>query len=135
MIPEIDVRTLTARKISEGTLAFSFEPEADLLEIPYVQFEGAVKAELTYRIFEDDSVEVAGRIFFALSGSCSRCLKETRKELTGEVDGFFLPGESDGENYGYVGGKILLSELMRDSLMFALPSRLLCDACTQWENE
>ena len=68
MIPEIDVRTLTARKISEGTLAFSFEPEADLLEIPYVQFEGAVKAELTYRIFEDDSVEVAGRIFFALSG-------------------------------------------------------------------
>ena len=135
MIPEIDVRTLTAKKISEGALAFSFAPEADLLEIPFVRFEGDVKAELTYRIFEDDSVEVAGKLSFALCGACSRCLKETRADLAGDVSGFFLPGESDGENYGYRFRKIDLTELLRDSLMFALPSRLLCDACTQWENE
>ncbi len=135
MIPEIDVRTLTAKKISEGALAFSFEPDADLLEIPYTRFEGEVKAELTYRIFEDDSVEVAGTLSFALSGACSRCLSDARAEFTGEVNGFFLPGESDGENYGYRFGKIDLTELMRDSVMFALPSRLLCGACIQWENE
>lgn len=135
MIPEIDVRKLTAKKISEGALAFTFAADADLLDIPFVGFEGETEAELTYRIFEDDSVEVTGRIAFVLKGACSRCLSETRARFTGDVEGVFFPGESDGENYGYAGGKIDLTELMRDSVMFALPARLLCDACTQWENE
>ena len=135
MIPEIDVRTLTAKKISEGTLSFSFPPEADLLEIPFTAFEGEIAAELSYRIFEDDSVEVTGRIAFVLAGSCSRCLGEARRRFEGGVEGYFLRGEGDGENYGYTGGKVHLDELLRDSLMFALPARLLCDACTQWEHE
>lgn len=135
MIPEIDVRALTAKKISEGALTFSFIPDEDLLDIPYAAFEGETKAELNYRIFEDDSVEVTGQISFVLRGACSRCLTETRAQFSGDVEGFFLRGESDGENYGYQNGKIDLSELMRDSVMFALPARLLCDACVQWENE
>ena len=134
MIPEIDVQTLTAKKISEGTLRFSFEPEADLLDIPFTAFEGNAEAELSYRIFEDESAEVTGSVRFTLRGACSRCLAETRAQIAGDVDGLFVPGEGDGENYGYR-GRISLAELMRDSVMFALPSRLLCDACRQWENE
>ena len=51
MIPEIDVRKLTAKKISEGALAFPFAADADLLVIPVGGVEGETEAELTYRIF------------------------------------------------------------------------------------
>ena len=135
MIPEIDVRTLLAKKIWEGTLSFSFVPEAELIEIPYTSFEGEAAVRLSYRICEDNSVDVEGEIRFTLAGDCSRCLRPARRQIAGNVSGCFFPGESDGENYGYRGGKIALGELLRDSVMFALPSRLLCDACAQWENE
>ncbi len=135
MIPEIDVRTLTAKKSYEGALAFSFAPDPELLAIPFTRFEGEVHAELFYRIFEDNGVEVTGTIAFTLAGECSRCLEKAQAAVTGTVEGYFLPGESDGENYGYRFGKVDLSELMRDSVMFALPARLLCDACKQWEKE
>ena len=39
----------------------------------------------------------------------------------------------DGEAYGYRNGVVSLGEWLRESFMFALPSRLLCKACAQWE--
>ena len=135
MIPEIDVRVLTAKKQTEGALAFSFTPEAELLDIPFTAFEGEAEAKLSYRIFEDNSAEVTGSVSFTLAGLCSRCLSEARMRVTGNVEGLYFRGGSDGENYGYTGGKIDLTELLRDSVMFALPARLLCEGCLRQENE
>lgn len=135
MIPEIDIRGSIAQKKTEGSLAFSYEADEALLDIPFVKFAGPVRAELNYRIFDDLTVEVRGTISFVLEGACSRCLADAAKEFVYEAEGFFSRGEDDGETYGYTNGKVLLEEFLRDSLMFALPSRLLCKACEQWENE
>ncbi|HIZ63053.1 MAG TPA: DUF177 domain-containing protein [Firmicutes bacterium] len=135
MIPEIDVRGCIARKTLEGTLAFSYEADESLLDIPFVKFAGPVRAELTYRIFDDFTVEVKGTLAFRLEGSCSRCLEETSSDIVYEAEGYFARGEDDGETYGYTNGKVLLDDFLRDTLMFALPPRLLCKACEQWENE
>ena len=135
MIPEIDVRGCIARKIWEDTLVFSFEADEGLLDIPFVKFAGPVRAELTYRIADDESVGVEGTLAFTLQGSCSRCLEETSSDIVYEAEGYFARGEDDGETYGYTNGKVLLDDFLRDTLMFALPPRLLCKACEQWENE
>lgn len=135
MIPKIDVRSLVANKTYAGELSFEFEA-VDLLDIPFVEFSSPVKAELGYEIFEDNSVEVRGRFTYSLKGACSRCLSETQKTFTAEVEGVFEAGKGDGESYGYI-NSVDLGEFLRDSLAFALPSRLLCGECesSYGENE
>ena len=135
MIPEIDVRANVARKMFEGTLTFSFEADEDILDIPFVRFAGHVAATLGWVILADNkTVEVSGTLDFALEGACSRCLAETHKDFLFEADASFAP-DAEEEEYAYVNGKIVLKEFLRDSLIFALPSRLLCKSCEQWEKE
>lgn len=135
MIPKIDVRSLVANKIYTGELAFEFEA-VDLLDLPFVEFSSPVKAELNYEIFEDNSVEVRGRFTYTLKGACSRCLSETQKTFSAEVEGVFEQGKGDGETYGYA-NSVDLGEFLRESLCFTLPSRLLCGECesSYGENE
>lgn len=133
MIPEIDVRANVARKMFEGTLAFTFEADEDILDIPFVRFAGPVAATLGWAIFADNkTVEVSGELAFTLEGACSRCLADASQDFLYETDAVFVP-DAEGEEYGYSNGKIVLKEFLRDSVMFALPSRLLCKACRQWE--
>lgn len=133
MVQRIDVRNLVARKIYAGELNFEFEAEGELLEIPFVSFSTPVAATLRYEIFSDDSVEVKGQIAFSLKGSCSRCLAEAETRITYDVEGVFVTGEPADEEYGYSNGVIVLSEFLRDSVLFALPARHLCDACMKEE--
>ncbi|MDE5896466.1 MAG: DUF177 domain-containing protein [Clostridia bacterium] len=135
MIPKIDVRSLVARKRYTGELAFEYEAESSLVDIPFAEFSAPVRIELGYEIFEDDKVEAKGRVLFSLRGSCSRCLAETERQIEEEIYAIFEPNGGDGENYGYFGGVIDLSEFVRDSVAFALPSKLLCGECSVPDGE
>ena len=133
MMPRLDVRKLSAEKKYSGDLAFEFEAEEDLIDIPYVSISAPVKAELHYEILEDDSVEVKGSISYPLKGLCSRCLKETVMNVSGEVEGYFIPsgGKGEAEDYSYSNGFIDLREFLRDAVMFSMPAGLLCsEDCT-----
>ena len=132
MVPKIDVRALIAQKEYTGKLNFSFEAEEELSDLPYVRFASPVEAELSYEIFEDDSVEARGQIAFTLEGLCSRCLAEARQRIVYDVCGVFTAGEPKDEEYSYR-GYVDLSEFLRDSVLFALPSRLLCQSCEEQE--
>ncbi len=129
MIPVIDVRRSAAEKRYEGTLAFAFRPDDALNDLPYTSFAGDAKAELCYRIAEDRTVTVDGTVEFTLEGECSRCLSPAVQTVEGAVYGVFTEGDGDGETYGYRGGTVRLEELMRDTVVFALPHLLLCKAC------
>ena len=131
MVPEIDVRSCVARKSYAGELEFSFDAEDGLLDIPFVSFASPVTARLRYEIFEDDAVEVKGTLSFTLRGACSRCLAETEETFTHEAEALFLPAEPLGEEYGYSGGVVRLTEFLRDTVAFALPARLLCETCKE----
>lgn len=134
MVPRIDVRNAVARKNFTGELGFTFDAEQNLIDIPYVEFSSPVKAELKYEIFSDDEVEVTGRISFSIKGLCSRCLSEAEKEISYGAEGVFSPAPKN-EEYGYSNGFVDLGEFLRDSVLFALPSRLLCRACAEDESE
>ena len=133
MVPKIDVRNSVAKKIYAGELTFEFEAEQDLLDIPYVSFDSPVRAELKFEIFQDDSVEVKGRIAYVLKGLCSRCLGEAEQEIVFEAEGVFVATEPEDEEYSYRNGRVDLSEFLRDCVAFSLPQRLLCDDCAEQE--
>lgn len=123
----LDVRKCNVRMEYEGDLSFETAAEREWLDIPYVEFSSPVKAELRYEIAEDDSVVVTGRVTFSLKGLCSRCLAELEQTFSGEVDACFVPGDGDGEEYGYKNGVVDFGECLRDAVLFALPSRLVCE--------
>ena len=131
MIPILNVAQCKARGGAEGVLDFSYDPPGDLLDIPFVAFQGPIEVHLAYRIAEDDSVEVQGSIAFTLTGACSRCLEPASEHISYEVEALFEKGEGDGETYGYRGGIVNFGEMLRDAVLFALPSRLLCEECSK----
>ena len=126
MVPKLDVRKANAEKKYAGDLSFTFEADPTLVEIPYVSPSSPVEAKLHYEILEDDSVEIAGSLAFSLKGSCSRCLKETEQRVSGNVEAYFVPDGESGEDYSYSNGVIDFGEFLRDSLIFLMPSRLVC---------
>ena len=126
MVPKLDVRRANAEKKYAGDLSFTFEADPSLVEIPFVSFSSPVEAKLHYEILEDDSVEIEGSLAFSLKGSCSRCLKETQQHVSGSAEGYFVPDCEDGENYSYSNGVIDFGEFLRDSVIFLMPTRLVC---------
>ena len=121
----IDVRKLNAQKQYSGTLEFEYEAPENLIDIPFVKFSSPVKVEAEYELFEDDSLELRGKILYTLEGQCSRCLKETSERVEGELDAYFQPFK-DGEDYAYSGGVIDLTNAVNDAIMSSMPRTLSC---------
>ncbi len=121
----IDVRKLNAQKKYSGTLEFEYEAPENLIDIPFVKFSSPVKVEAEYELFEDDSLELRGKILYTLEGQCSKCLKETSERVEGELDAYFQPFK-DGEDYAYSGGVIDLTNAVNDAIMSSMPRTLSC---------
>ena len=127
---EIDVKRALALSKPSGNLSFEYVADDALIDIPFVSFSSPVKAELHYEIDGEEKVFVTGRVSFCLKGACSRCLKETEREVSSEVSALFIPNGEDGEDYAYSNGRVKLDEAVRDFVAFALPSSFLCgDDC------
>ena len=122
----IDIRKLNAKKEYSGDLVFDYEAPESLIDIPFVKFAAPVKVEATYDLLEDDSLELRGKISFVLEGKCSRCLKEAKQAVEGELDAYFEP-KKDCEDYSYSNGRIDLREAIEDAIMAAMPYVVLCD--------
>ena len=125
----IDVRKLNAQKQYSGRLEFDYDAPEELLSIPFVQFAAPVKVVAEYELFEDDSLELRGKVIYRLVGKCSRCLKDSSCEVVGELDAYFQPTK-DCEDYAYSGSIIHLKEAIDDAIMSSMPFSLSCgEAC------
>ena len=124
----VNIDVLRAQALNKLSGDFSFETPADdqLIDVPFVAFSSPVFVSAHYEIFEDGKVEVTGSVKFSLKGLCSRCMKETEHELSGELNALFVPNGGDGEDYAYQNGRIKLDEAVRDAVIFALPGSFLC---------
>ncbi len=121
----IDVRKLNATGKYSGPVSFDYDAPAGLIDIPFVRFASPVRVEGEYVLYDDDSVEITGKISYVLEGQCSRCLKETSSEIEGELNACFRlrPEEDD---YPYSGGKIDLTDAVNDAIMASMPRVLSC---------
>ena len=122
----IEIKKLTARGKYEGDFSFEFTPSEEKLLIPMCAFEGVVKVEGTYEIYEDDSVGVDFTVKYVLDGQCSYCLEKARKEVEYYSEVLFVADKDDNDNYYYDGIKIDLTAAVNDALLFSQPEVLLC---------
>ena len=121
----IDIRKLNAQKKYEGHLEFEYSAPDAFIEIPYVKFAAPVKVSFDYELFEDNSLEIRGTVTYTLEGQCSRCLKEARATVEGELDAYFEP-RKDYEDYGYTNGVVDLKKAVEDAIMASMPYTLSC---------
>ena len=121
----IDVRKLNAQKKYFGTMEFAYSAPETLIDIPFVRFAGPVKVRFDYELFEDDALEIRGEISFALEGQCSKCLKETKCEVQGELEALFEPVK-EGEDYTYANGIVDLTKALNDAIMASMPYTVSC---------
>ena len=126
----IEIKKLTARGKYEGDFSFEVTPSDDKLLIPLCSFDGALKVEGKYVIYDDDSVGVDFTLSYAIVGQCSYCLSEAEKDVSFTSDILFVT-EEDDENYLYDGIKINLKSAVDDAILISQPSIILCkEGCT-----
>lgn len=125
----IDVRKLNAQKKYAGSMEFEYSAPKELIEIPFVSFASSVKVRFDYELYEDDSLDIRGTVCYQLEGQCSRCLKDAKTEMKGELDAYFQPFKN-GEDYSYSGGVIDLTQAINEAVMASMPFTLSCgDDC------
>ena len=121
----VDVRKLNAQKKYSGRLEFSFQPNEELLQIPFVKFAEPAKVDVDYELYEDNALEIKGKVVYKLVGLCSRCLQEAVAVIEGEVDALFEE-RKDAEDYSYANGKVDLTLAIEDAIMQSMPFVLSC---------
>ena len=127
---EINVKKLLALKKYEGSFEFDYEPSADCCLIPLCRIDGPVKVAGKYVLYDDDSVGVTLTLNYSLSGQCSYCLEEAKKDISYTTEILYLTEEED-DNYIYDGVKIDLDPAVNDAILISQPNVLLCkEGCT-----
>ena len=125
----IDIRKLNAQKKYTGDMEFEYSAPESLIDIPFVKFATPIKIAFSYELYEDDSLEIRGKVSYGIEGQCSRCLKETAQTIEGELDAYFQPFK-DCEDYSYTHGIVDLKKAVEEAVMASLPFNLSCgDEC------
>ena len=125
----IDIRKLNAQKKYEGHMEFEYSAPETFIEIPFVKFAAPIKIEFDYELYEDNSLDIRGSISYLLEGQCSRCLKETKMQVEGELNAYF-ENRKDYEDYGYTNGIVNITQAVEDAIMASMPFTLSCgDDC------
>jgi uncharacterized metal-binding protein YceD (DUF177 family) len=122
----IEVKKLNLRKQYEGNFSFDYTPQQDKVLLPLCSFDGNVKVEGEYVIYEDESVGVKFKITYTLKGQCSYCLEDAQKTIEFLSDVLYVRDKDDADNYYYDGIKIDLTTAVDDALLISQPDVLLC---------
>ena len=121
----IDIRKLNVQKKYTGEMEFTYQAPEDLIEIPFVKFASPVIVRFSYELYEDDAFEIRGSVSYLLEGQCSRCLKEAKTSVEGELDALFEP-KKDSEDYSYSNGIVDLKKAVDEAIMASMPFVLSC---------
>lgn len=122
----IDIRKLNAQKSYFGEMEFSYNAPESLLNIPMAVFDGPISIQFEYDLYEDNALEIRGKVSYRLKGQCTRCLRDVTVAVEGELNALFEP-KKDAEDYSYVGGVVDLTQAVEDAVVFSLPFTVLCD--------
>ena len=121
----IDIRKLNVQKRYTGEMEFTYDAPEELIEIPFVRFASPVTIRFSYELYEDDAFEIRGTVSYLLEGQCSRCLKDAKALVEGELDALFEP-RKDSEDYSYSNGIVDLKKAVDEAIMASMPFVLSC---------
>ena len=121
----IDIKKLNATKSYYGEMEFTYEAPQELVNIPFTEFDGPVLVKFEYDLYEDNALEIRGTLSYKLKGQCSRCLKDAKATVEGELTALFEP-KSDAEDYSYFGSIVDITNAVNDAIVFSMPFSLSC---------
>lgn len=113
---------IPARPVQD--IKFEFETEAEKFLPDHVKPLGLahIEGKLT-RI--DDGYEAEGTISYSFEYNCDLCIKQSQFSKTVEFDEKFKK-EAKEDAYLFEGDKIDITQMVTDTIVLSLPSRLIC---------
>lgn len=120
----IDLRKIKRSGKESQDFFFEYAPERSLIDIPNVDFDGAIKISGSCTLTGEHSAYIDGEVSFILSGECTRCLEQTLRPYVIE----FSEGvDSDIESvYPVKNDTVDLSKIVDDVIMMNIPVNFLC---------
>ena len=125
-----DIMILDLKKIKrsgkdESDFFFEYNPDKEIIDIPNVDFAGAVKINGTISLTGEHSAYIEGEVIFTLTGECTRCLKNTEQQFIIELKESVEQGDSEG--YPVKNDTVDLTKMVDDLVAMNLPISFLCD--------
>ena len=99
----LDLKKLKRSGKEQSDFYFEYEPNEELIDIPSVNFDGAVKITGTITLTGEHSAYLEGEAVFNLKGECTRCLEQTEKNFVAEFAESVDANDEDGYPEGYQG--------------------------------
>ncbi len=119
----IDINLLKRQGKTSESFVFPFTVDKNLALSPDYEFSDAeIRCEV---VINDGDVEVYGTIAYKVNGQCVRCLENASKQVEISFDEVFSERPQEDE-YRFKSGRIDLSELVKDNVLFSQPTILLC---------
>jgi uncharacterized protein len=130
---------IEVENLTEAWTPFAYKyraGEVELDESTSLASEAAVEGQVSRK---GEQVRLRGRIKAEVEVLCDRCLAATREPLEVEFEASYIPREAaaergdnvelladDLEFAAYEGDAVDVDELVREQILLALPTRLLC---------
>ncbi len=119
----IDVNLLKRQGKTSESFVFPITIDKELALSPDYEFS---EAEINCEVFlNGGNVDVYGTLSYVVSGQCARCLGHAGTKVEISFDEVFSERPQEDE-YRFKSGKIDLSELIKDNVLFSQPTILLC---------
>lgn len=132
----IDINTIARTIGASLEMKITVRPEEIALSDQEYEFAEPVEFEGTVKNLGDGILVLQGVAGTKWKSQCARCLKEVSSELEAKVDATFKSlyhrdQETEDvadpeEEYTYSGFSIQIDRPLRDSLILALPSKVIC---------
>lgn len=127
----IDIKTISQSKDALLAIETEISPEElDLKSLGY-QLVRPLAFHGTLQNMGDGILSLTGQLETAYEGDCARCLVSVQRPLSIRIAERYLPaampaGEDNETDYRYTGGHLEIGQAIRDSVLPALPGRLIC---------
>ena len=132
----IDIKTISRNVGSSLEIKTIGSPEEIALSFPEYVFSQPVEFDGAVTNTGNDTLILKGIVSTTGTSRCARCLKEVVSRIEANVDVTFTSQyhrdqtaqelQDPEEEYTYTGYSIVLDRALRDSLILALPFRVLC---------
>lgn len=121
----IDLFEIKKSGKQEQSFYFEYESANELSTLPEVKVASPIKVSGNVTLLNAHSAYVECDVNFTLIGECTRCLKQTEKSFTAELD---FECDAESELVKVVNDKILLDKIVEDTVILNMPINFLCKA-------
>ena len=121
---KLDLKKLKRSGKDREDFFFEYSADAELVDIPECNFDGAVKITGSVLLTGEHSCLVSGEVEFTLKGECTRCLNDATNTYVAEFNEALEENNPDG--YSVKNDTVDLTVIVDDVIAMNIPVSFLC---------